>query len=120
MLYDDLQEIVSDILSDPDIKQGTITLISVTPAINAQPWKPGAPTETPIALDGTVRGVSFKYVQKELALATDLQVTFAVPSVLPTMADYIMVNNERYKIVQIEQKPASGTPVAFTAIIRRG
>lgn len=120
MLYDDLQEIVTDILSDPDIKQGTVRLMHKTAVAGSQPWKPGVPTNTPVELNATVRGASYKYVSTGLALATDFQVTFSVPSVLPTMDDYIEVNGEDYKIVEIIKLPASGTPVAIRCIVRRG
>lgn len=75
-LYDEMQELTKSLLSDPDFKQGTSALVKVTPG-GGMAYKPGAPTETSIIIDAVARGVSFKYLQRNLAVASDIQVTFA-------------------------------------------
>lgn len=126
-LYDDLQQVVREVLSDPDLKQGIIYYVDIVPG-SGPVDEPGAPTEIPYELiGGTANGVSFKYVQQGLAIATDLQTIVPVdPRFTPNMRGFILTKNKltdvgvKFKIVEIVKKPAIGTTVAFLFIIRRG
>lgn len=119
-LYDEMQQVAREILSDSDFKQGAIRLISLTPGTGPID-EPGPATEVPHVLDGTARGVKFKYVAMSLAVASDLQVTFSVkPDVpAPKMLDFIEIDGVRHKITRILPKPAAGVPVAYTVIVER-
>lgn len=117
-IYDEMQNVARELLSDPEFRQGVISLIRLTPG-NGPVDDPGNPTETAYALDGTARGVKFKYVSMGLAVASDLQITHSVIAVEPAMSDFVQVDGVRYKVVQVIRKPSAGTPVAFTLIIRR-
>lgn len=119
-LYDDMQGLARDLLSNPDFKQGMIRLVVLTPGTGPVD-DPGLPTETVYTLPGAVaRGVKFKYVAKGLALATDQQVTASIVDGIPigTDADFIEIDGLRYKIARLDQKPAAGTPVVVTYIVR--
>lgn len=118
-IYDEMQQVATELLTD--FNQATISLVTVTPG-NGPAHNPGPSAEVVTALKGAVaRGVKFKYVQRGLAVASDLQVTHYVhPTVTPAMNGFVDINGQRLKIVHIEVKPASGTPVAYTLIVRKG
>ena len=120
-IYDEMQKIASDVLSDPEFKQGVISYVRIVPGSGPED-DPGPPTEiiTPV-LGGVVRGVSYKYVKDGLALSTDKIVTMPVVSgVTPNMRDFIEVDGERLKIVQDISTPAAGVRVVWKFIVRKG
>ncbi len=103
-----------------EFKQGVIQLVKLTVG-NGPADQPGAPTETPYTLSGAVKGVSFKYVQQGLAVASDRIVTAAViAGVTPNLRDFITIDGVRHKIVADISVPAGGTPVAWKFIVRKG
>jgi hypothetical protein len=102
-------------------KQGTIVLTrpgTETPGPN--PWGPpvvGDPVEYEI--DGVAKGVSERFVDGTVVLATDLEITAAVFGVAPSMeTDQITIDGRVVVIVRIDQVPAAGTPVAWRFIVR--
>jgi len=114
-IYDDMQKVASDLLSEFD--QTEIHLITVTPG-NGPEDDPGEPTKTLTKLDAVSRGVSFKYVSNGFATASDLQVTFGVIEGLePTEKDFIKLGETEHKIVKIFKKPPTGVTVAYTVIV---
>lgn len=115
--YDEMQGIATGLLTE--FNQGSIFYIQVTPG-NGPADDPGAASETTFALAAVAKGVSFKYVQKGLAVATDLQATFAVRSDM-TLAEngFILADGVRYKIVQIINIPPTGVTVAHRVIFRK-
>lgn len=116
--YDEMQEIASDLLSEFD--QGGIYLVQIGSA-TGNPWEQNTPIEgSPVKLDGVASGVSKRYVDKGLAVATDKQITVAVPAVTPTMKDYVTIKGERLKVVHIAYIPEAGTPVSLVMICRKG
>lgn len=116
-LYDDLQSVAADTIGD--FKQGSIRYGTITPG-NGPVDNPGPSTTTWRVIPAVARGVKFKYVQNGMALASDLQVTFAGDVVAaPAAKDFVEIDGIPYKIVQIVPKPAAGTPVAFTLIVRK-
>ncbi len=117
--YDEMRDIATELLTE--FKQGTIKYISITPG-NGPDYDPGPSTpDAPITIPASVaRGVSFKYVNGGLAVASDLQVTIDVSVATPDMSGYFTIDDVKYKIVQIINKPSAGTPVARVVIIRKG
>lgn len=116
--YDEMQEIASDLLNEFD--QGGIYLVQIG-AATGNPWATNPPIESaPIKLNAVASGVSKRYIDKGLAVATDKQVTIAVPSVEPTMKDFLIINSERLKIVHVAKIPEAGTPVSYVLICRKG
>lgn len=119
-LYDELQGVVREIMADPDIKQGIVKYIRITPG-NGPVDDPGPSVPTPFGINATANGVAIKYVTLGLAQASDLQLLAPVDArYTPDMKDFIECDGIQYKIVQIMPKPAIGTPVAYLFIIRRG
>lgn len=117
--YDDMAAVAADVLAE--FKQGAVVLIRNTraPADPSTPWIPGAATPTSYTLDATVRGVSGEFVDGTEILATDLQVTSAVPPVVPSIAtDTMTIDGRAVTILRIEQVPAAGTPVAYRFLVR--
>lgn len=119
-LYDEMQNLARDILSDPDFKQSPIRYIAIIPG-SGTPDDPGPSTSVPYDLDAVAKGVSYKYVKDGLALSTDKTVTAAIRSdLVPDMKGFIEIDGERYKIVQDITAPAAGTRVVWKWIVRKG
>lgn len=122
-IYDEMQSLTKELLSDPEFNQGgtgKIEFVRIIPG-NGPIDEPGEPTIEKIPLDAAARGATFKYVSTGLAAASDLQVVAAVVDGLePTDKDFIEVNGERCKIMQILPRPAAGTTVAWLFIVQRG
>jgi hypothetical protein len=117
-LYDELQSVARDVLGT--FAQGTVAYVSLT-AGSGPVDDPGAATETEHVLSSAVvRGVSQRYLIGGLAVATDLEVTTAiVPGLTFSLTGFVKIDGVRHKIVQIIGKPAAGTPVVFTLIVRK-
>lgn len=97
-----------------------IRYIDMQPASGGTPDNPGTPTPVPYALEGVARGVSFKYVQSGLAVASDLQATVAVrDDVTPKISGFVELDGHRYKIVQVIPIPPVGVTVANRLIFRK-
>jgi hypothetical protein len=98
--------------------QGTIKLIKITDGTGPA-YDPGDPVPTPYDLDGTVRGVSSKYVDGTLVLESDLQVTAAVHAIqTPTLKDKVSIDGNEYAIIKIIKIPAAGTTITNIIIVR--
>lgn len=115
-IYDDLKPVAASLMKE--FKQGVISYIKLTPGTGPVD-EPGPATEVLTPLNATVKGVSFKYVQNGLAVATDLMVTAAiVDGLILDMRDSIEIDGVRNKIVQILPTPAAGTKVVWKFIVR--
>ena len=115
--YLDMQGIAKDLISE--FNQGPIYLLRETPG-DGPAWNPGeSPESVRKIVPGTARGVSDKYVDGTLVVATDLQCTIPGGLIKPQMTDRIEVNGQAHQIVRIDPKPASGTVVAYIVIIRK-
>lgn len=115
--YDEMQEFASEMLGE--FKQGVVAISrTVTaPADPSTPWIPGAPTTTVYPLDAVVRRVSQKYVDGTLIVATDNQITFAVPVVVPAMTDMLIIDGAELVMKDLRPIPPAGTPVAYIAFV---
>lgn len=82
------------------------------------PWDPTPGTPTDYTLDATVSGVSERYVDGSTVLASDLMVTSAVFDTEPTMQGTVTIDGEAHQIIRIMPKPAAGTTVAWSMIVR--
>lgn len=115
--YDEMQAIGTELLTE--FNQGSIVLMKRGVA-SGPAWSPTHAADTPTPLKGGVKGVSFQYVQKGLAIESDKQVTCAIPTVMPTMEDYLSIDGVRFKIVHIAKIPEAGTPVVLNIVCRAG
>ena len=110
--------------------QGTVTLSRTTTADPdpETPWIPGAETTVVYTLSATVKGVSQKFVDGTLILATDLEVTAAVTatdengaevSLDPDMTtDTLSIDGQAVTIIRDLSIPAAGTKAALRWIVR--
>jgi hypothetical protein len=115
--YRDMQGIANDLLEEFD--QGPLYLLRETPG-DGPGWNPGeSPESMRKQFPGTVRGVSQKYVDGTLVVATDLQCTMPGGRIEPTLDDRIEVNGKAHQIVMIDPKPASGPVAAYVIVIRK-
>lgn len=115
--YDDIAEMATELLGE--FKQGIVTLSRTvtTPQDPSTPWIPGAPTTTVYPLDAVVRRVSQKYVDGTLIVATDNQITFAVPPIVPAMSDTLTIDSAELVMKDLRPIPPAGTPVAYIAFV---
>lgn len=119
-LIDDMRSLSRELMTDPDFKQGDVSLIVITPG-SGPVDDPGEPSEASYLLPGAaVRGAEFKYVARSLAVATDKQVTTPMHDGVPigTDRDFMEIDGKRYKIVGADPKPSSGVPVVVTYVVR--
>jgi hypothetical protein len=114
--YDDMADVASEVLAE--FKQGVVTLVRSTTTIPdpAEPWNKTVTTAS-YSLNASVRRVEGDYVDGALILATDNQVTFAVPAVTPVLADKITIDGVAHAIKDLRPIPAAGTPVAYIAFV---
>lgn len=119
-IYDEMQNLANEILSDPEFKQSVIEYVRIVPG-SGPIDNPGPSTQVITELNATARGATFKFVSMGLATASDLIVTSAIhPNVEPSEKDFIRIDGEMYKIQQLLPRPAAGTRVVWTFIVQRG
>ena len=118
-IYDDLQTVTSEIMTE--FKQGLIQLVQFVYPEDSTPDNPGEPEEVLTELDGTVKGVSYKYLKDSFITTSDKEVTTAVIlGVEPSENDFIEIDGARYKILQFQPLPSAGTTCAWKFIVRKG
>lgn len=117
-LYDDLQTVAQNVLAE--FNQGVIRYGVITSGAGTAD-EPGKSSIAWTTLSGAVAGgVQSQYVAAGLAIASDLQTTMAVQTgIVPAQKDFVEIDGERYKVENIIAKPAAGTPVVYTLIVRR-
>ncbi|TPL06681.1 hypothetical protein [Mesorhizobium sp. B2-4-11] len=115
--YDDMADMASELLGE--FKQGFISLSRTVTADPdpSTPWIPGTTTTTVYPLDAVARRVSQKYVDGTLIVATDDQITFAVPEIVPAMTDILVIDGVEHAMKDLRPIPAAGTPVAYIAFV---
>lgn len=116
-IYDEMRAISQTLF--PEFKQGTISLVQVTPGAGAID-NPGTPTEVTTNLNATASGSIFKYVSQGLALITDMLVVAApVDGITITKNDFIVIDGKRCKIIEDVSKPAAGVIAVWKFIVRK-
>ncbi len=115
--YSDLQAVASDVMSE--FKQGVVRYVELTPVEGATPDDPGEPERVATAVNATVRPVSTKYVDGSHIVQSDRQIAMPNDGVVPDSSGMFEIDDVEYKIIDIMPRPAAGTPVAFTVIVRR-
>lgn len=119
--YDDMAGMVHELLlpdAEGGLGQGTVVLTRVSTTAGPNDWTPGAETLTTYTLDAVVRRVETKYVDGTLIVATDNQITFAVPAIVPRMADRLTIDGKNYVMKDLRPIPAAGVPVAYIAFVK--
>lgn len=64
-----------------------------------------------------MRRVEQKYVDGTLIVATDNQVTFAVPAIEPAMSDVLVIDGAEHVMKDLRPLPAAGTAVSYIAFV---
>lgn len=113
--YDDMAAVATDVLTE--FKQGVVQLVHTVPGTPdpSTPWQPGAPTVTTYDLAATVKRVDQRYENGALIVQTGDIVTFAVPAVVPGIADTLIIDGVGRAITNLKPVPSAGTPVAYVA-----
>lgn len=123
--YDEMRGVADELLGE--FKQGSVQLKRVTTTPGPNEWDPPTETVETWELSAAVRRVSTKYIDGTLIIATDNQVTFAVPATVPKMAhdteeetrvtDTLVIDGAEHSLKDLRPLPAAGTVVAYIAFI---
>lgn len=125
--YDEIRDVAVEVLAE--FKQGAVTLTRTTLGASdpSTPWIPGAPTADVYELDAVVSGVTKKYIDGSLILASDLMVTASprathsdgtvVEDIAPQQADIITVDGAVKAVKAVKPTPAAGTAAAYLIFI---
>lgn len=113
--YGKMQGTASRLLTK--FKQGAVIYIEPG-ATTGDPWNPVEGTPTNHELNAAVSGVSDQYVDGSTVLSSDLMVTCAVFDVEPSLDGTMTIDGEAVQIIRVMPKPAAGTTVAWSVIVR--
>lgn len=121
-LYEELQELATDLLNDDDFNQQTLSYVQMVPAVGGSPDNPLPPVKKIIPTAGVAKGVSFKFISDGFATSTDLTAIIPViDGVTPSVNDRIIIAGKEYKIIADISAPAGLMPenrVVWKFIIR--
>lgn len=118
--YDDMADMVQGLLlpdAEGGLGQGTVMLKRTATTPGAESWDPPSETVTSYPLKAAVRRVYTKYVDGTLILATDNQITFAVPAVTPLLTDTLSIDGKDHAMKDLRPLPGAGTVAAYIAFI---
>lgn len=112
---DEMVDMATELIGE--FKQGTVTL---SRTVTAEPdpatrWIPGVETTATYPLDAVVKRVDQRYENGVLIIQTGDIVTFAVPAVVPSMTDKLVIDGTERVITSLRPTPAAGTVVAWKA-----
>lgn len=113
--YDEMRGVADELLGE--FAQGAVLLRRVTVTPPANEWEEPTETVETWPLKAAVRRVSTKYVDGTLILATDNQVTFAVPGTAPSMTDMLTIDGKEHAMKDLRPLPGAGAVVAYIAFI---
>jgi hypothetical protein len=120
MFYQEMQAVATDVLRDFDQSEGSgdaddgLWFIKVIPGTGPDD-DPGPATESAFKLLGAARGVSAKYVDNSLILASDMQMTAAYDPRIDPNTDtngFVRMDGVRYKVRRIDNIPPAGVTVS--------
>lgn len=116
-IYDELRPVAQSLLAE--FKQGVVSLVQVA-AASGPADDPGTPATTTTLLNAAVTGAPYKYVRDGFAVSSDILVIAApVDGIQPAKNDFIVIDGERYKIIEDVSVPAAGTRVAWKFLVRK-
>lgn len=113
--YDEMRGVADELLGE--FKQGSVQLKRVTTTPGPNEWDPPTETVETWELSAAVRRVSTKYVDGTLILASDNQVTFAVPATVPLMTDTLVIDGRPQTMKDLRPLPGAGTVVAYVGFV---
>ena len=82
-------------------------------------WAPTFETVS-LPLDAAVKGVGQMFKDSSLINESDLLVTCAVFGAEPSTKGSVLIDGRRHTVVQVQQAPGAGVPVAWKIVVRRG
>lgn len=118
--YDEMADMVLEVLmpdADGGLGQGVVSLKRVTtaPSDPDTPWIPGAEAVTTYPLKAAVKRLHQRYEGGVLIVQTGDMVTFAVPEVVPSITDKLVIDGVERAITNLTPVPGAGTVVAWKA-----
>ena len=116
-IYDDARNVAIGIFAE--FKQGVIKYVELQAQAGGTPDEPLTPTEVIHPINATARPVSSKFVDGSHIVQSDRQISMPNDGIEPKITGYVTIDGSRYKIIEIMPRPAAGTPVTYTLIVRR-
>lgn len=116
-IYSDLQKVAGDVFGD--FNQGLIEIGVLTTTAGTRPDQAGTSSYDWKTVKGVAKTVSEVYIDNANVLQTDLEVSFAAGVVEPEITFAARIDGVQHEIVRIMRKPAAGTPVSYTLIVRK-
>ena len=116
-IYDDMRKVANAV--HPKFKQGTIVYVEMQPRTGGTPDDPLEPVQVTHTINALARPVSTKYVDGSIIVQSDKQISMPNAGVEPKMTGYVTIDAILHKIVQIMPRPAAGSPITYTLIVRR-
>jgi len=115
--YNRLRETATRLLDDN--KQGVIEYVgSETITAGATPLDMPTIVRVYALTSGVARGVSFKFVDGQTILMTDLQVLVRFDADV-SVGDMLRIDGVNHVVVRADNIPAAGTPLARRLIVRK-
>ncbi len=114
-VYERMQATATRLLDKYD--QGPFTYYEPG-TVSGPEYDPVIGPETEHTVSGTASGVEEKYIKDGYISGSDIQMTLKVFSVSPSNSGEILVNGVRRQIIEVQQIPAAGTPVAWRLFVR--
>ena len=112
-LYSDLAIVADDLLNE--FNQGTLQIIRMVQG-SGPGYDPGDAIETITAVKGVTRGVEKKFIDGVKVFESDLQATLPPTEINP--GDFIRIDGTDYKIISVQNVPASGEKIVTKIIFR--
>ena len=117
--YNDMANVALGVISD--FQQGVLALERRTLVAGANPWDPASTTTATFPVVGVVSAVDRRYVDGNTVLVTDrmaiLPVKSLPASVVPEMADRLLIDGEPTTIKKILRIPEAGTIIVYRLIL---
>lgn len=115
--YSEMQNIARDIFGE--FQQGAIAFVPIV-RTGGTPDEPGTVSDgTPVTLTATAKPVSTKYVDGTHIVRSDIEIAMPAGVVDPSIEGYFTIDGVRYKVIEVMRRPAAGTAVAYTVVVRR-
>lgn len=111
--YDEMQGVAAELLTE--FAQGTVTLKRIVSTPGANEWDPPTETAQTWPLKAAVKRKHQRYENGVLIVETGDEVTFAVPSVAPSITDKLVIDGVERVISNLTPIPAAGTTVVWKA-----
>ena len=114
-LYERMQSTAGRLLAKYD--QGPFVYYQMG-ATSGPSYDPVIEPDIEYTVSGAAQGVEEKYIKDGFISGSDIQMTLSVFDIDPTITGEILVGGARRQIIEVQQIPAAGTPVAWRIFVK--